>query len=165
VRRLGLWMRAELSIRFDLRLWRTNNGPVTVTYSSRSRISGSRRFIVVLAVAAWFISRLVCPVPDEAANTSSTVASERNEATTSKHDDSDLCCQLLGNAHAIAEPLVLFAAVKMVPLLLLGFVVTLLLAAATDPVFKLIPVANSPPRSRYQRFTTFWPHAPPADRT
>ena len=106
----------------------------------------------------------MCPLPDGSEDSSpSTAAFEHQDAATApNHHDPDTCCQLLGDASAIAQALAAFSAVKAaLPSFPAVLLVATLLAGAAGPVIKLIPVSNGPPRKLYQRFLTFWSHAPP----
>ena len=130
----------------------------------RSGTGRFRHWVILASTVALAASRLVCPLPDGGEDSSpSTAALEHHDAANGRnHHDPDTCCQLLGDASAIAQPLALSSAVKAaLPSFPAVLLVATLLAGAAGPVIKLIPVSNGPPRKRYQRFMTFWSHAPP----
>lgn len=135
---------------------------------------------MVLALAAWTLSRLVCPIPEENAGEPlsaqeshpSSVRSALSDhfgtevpTVTSDRHHTDDCCQVLGASKAISEPLLAHSAFKSndSSLPALAFA-TLEVPAPPSRFIKLSPYSNGPPSERYRRFATFWPHAPPADR-
>lgn len=141
-------------------------------HPSRSVLgSGLRSAVAWVAIAACVLRWWVCPIPDAEVSSSAAVAGYQHglpvhvESPAAEHRDSDLCCQLLSDSTAMAVPLALVSAAKFIaPLLLIAIVTMGLLAAfAADPLVKLTPTSNGPPRRRYQRFATFWSHAPPAE--
>lgn len=156
---------------FDLHERRIDNTNVAVLHPVRSVPPSRFRSAVVWAVIAACVLRWwVCPVPDTDVQSSQTTAgyqqgiSGHAHRLAAEHRDSDLCCQLLSDSNAIAVPSALIPpASYLAPMVLIAIVAMGLLAAfAADPLVKLIPTSNGPPRSRYRRFATFWSHAPPA---
>jgi hypothetical protein len=125
-----------------------------------------------MAIAACLMRWFVCPVPDVEAVGSQAIGAHQHGLTVHVQspaaDDHDLdsCCQLLSDSNAMAAPVILVSGAKaMAPFVLVAIVATVLFATfAPAPLVKLPPVANGPPRRRYQRFATFWSHAPPAER-
>jgi hypothetical protein len=80
------------------------------------------------------------------------------------HPESDLCCALLSDVHAIAQPLATPAAKAWpAPSLVAAIMEVAARAPEAGPAARLIPLSIGPPRNLYQRFATFWSHAPPAD--
>lgn len=128
-------------------------------------VSGFRRIVTLLALAAWMGSALACPVPHDAVDTGHSQAVHSHDEGQAPHPDSDECCRVLGQTHAIVQGLATPPSFKATaPSFLIAVAATPLMAAADAPVAELIPVSNGPPRSRYLRFATFWSHAPPTDR-
>lgn len=130
----------------------------------RSGTERFRQYVVLASIVALTASRLLCPVPDliDDSSPSQKVSGEQYAGDAPGQHDPDTCCQLLDDANAIAQPLAIDAVVKAaLPSVPAALLVTVSLAAAAGPVIKLIPVSNGPPQRRYQRFMTFWSHAPP----
>jgi hypothetical protein len=130
-----------------------------------------RGAVAVLALAAWTLSAFACPMPDY--GTDAVHAHEdapalrghvREHGQQTSHPDSDLCCALLSDVHAIAQPLATTAAkAAPAPSVVAAIVEVAGRAADAGPAARLTPLSNGPPRNLYQRFATFWSHAPPAD--
>lgn len=128
-----------------------------------------RRAVAWIAIAFWMARTLVCPVPDldtddpPSVETHQPAAPEHNENSAPAQHEADLCCQLLKDTSTIAKPTAwlpsLKAQLSLLPLALL--LLTLSLPAPAGRRVKLVPFSNGPPRSPYQRFATFWAHAPP----
>jgi len=140
-----------------------------VQFPSRFAIaSGIRSAVVWIAMVACAMRWLVCPLPEaEAEGSVPTAAYQQGlaapvQSLAAEHPDSDFCCQLLSDSNSMAAPLAVVSSTKgMMPSILIAVAAMMLLAAA-DPLVKLIPTSNGPPRGRYLRFATFWSHAPPA---
>lgn len=161
-----------------------NNASMSASHDGHGeRAGGVRRLVALLAISASTIVRMGCPVPDEmpdrAANVSGTVVasahepgapanshgSEHANGSEQRHDE-DTCCQILSHSHAIIGAIALSSEAKAAVLSFApAIVLTTPLAAAAGPVVKLTPFSNGPPRSFYQRFATFWSHAPPTELT
>jgi hypothetical protein len=128
-------------------------------------ISGFRRVVALLALAAWTSGAFSCPLPDDDADTApSRPAHSHADGQPLPHPDSDECCRVLSQTHAIVQGLTTPSFKTTAPsfLVLIAAAVPLL-ATSADPVAKLTPVSHGPPRSGYLRFATFWSHAPPTD--
>jgi hypothetical protein len=157
---------------FDSATVRANNAGVTCLSAHRIVTGGRlRRAVALLALVAWTLSGFVCPIPDHGMNAvqahdgAPTLGGQVHQHGKSpSHPESDLCCELLGNAHAIAQPIATPTAEKLAgPSFAAANAAVPSLAAKVDPTRRLIPPPNGPPRSLPQRFPSFWSHAPPAD--
>jgi hypothetical protein len=152
---------------------RCNGNNVDVTHLSAHRIQTGGRFrraVALLALTAWTLSGFACPMPEhsmgavQAQHDAPMPGSHVHQHRSPSHPESDLCCELLSNAHAIAQPIA-----TPTPEKACGSSVAAASAAVpslvpeTDPTTRLIPPSNGPPRNLSQRFATFWSHAPPAD--
>jgi hypothetical protein len=164
-----IWDGARTS-HFDYTTMHANNAGVTLFRACRIEI-GFRRAVALLAVTAWTLSGFVCPMPDHGMG----AVQAHDHALTSgghvhqhgkspRHTVGDLCCELLGHASAIAQPVSTRTPEKAPALLFAAAVVAVpSLTPEIDPTRRPIPPSNGPPRSPSQRFATFWSHAPPAD--
>lgn len=157
-----------------------NNQPVKFPHAPpQETIVGYRRVIVVLALAAWTLARLSCPIPESGSETalteespafSSHAAHDEHFGTeapvaSGDHHHTDECCQVLSTVKAISGPIAAHSSFKSNASSLPVPVLVMLEAPAPALQFtKLTPHSNGPPAERYRRFATFWPHAPPADR-
>ena len=118
-------------------------------------------------LAVWTLTTGLCPVPEhapEAMTTQSHAADHHTQGAHSPQHDADVCCQVLGHAYAVAPSLAGKSAAKAVaaPILIAAAQVDLS-SPPSRAGMQLIPVSTGPPRVLYQRFTTFWSHAPPAE--
>src|SRR5882757_2845521 len=149
-----------------------NNAGVTCLRTYRI-VTGGRlsRAVALLALVAWTLSGVVCPMPDhgmdavQAHEDAPTLGGQvQQHGKSPSHPESDLCCERLGNAHAIAQSIAAPTAEKLPgPSFAAANAAVPSLAAKVDPTRRLIPPTSGPPRSLPQRFASFWSHAPPAD--
>ena len=157
---------------FDSATTHANNATVSPLTAHRPEAVGRfRRCVALFALAAWTLGHFTCPMPDHGMD----VAQAHDEAPAlgghvhehgqaPAHPESDLCCQLLSGAHAIAQPPATSTNDKALGSSIVAINVTVAsLAPETDLATRLIPHSNGPPRNLYVRFATFWAHAPPAD--
>lgn len=137
-----------------------------------------RRAIAIFASLTWIASSLVCPVPGLAHDTPASAdppsslavhGHEQHHAHDGGHgtDDSDLCCDILGQMVAAAgplnDPLSNLPAPDHAPL---APVVSLVVAAAVaDEVSNLNWRGPDPPAIPWPQFSKIRSHAPPADHT
>ena len=132
-----------------------------------------RRAVAFLVSLTWIASSLICPVPALAheADHPSAPASHGHEhhhthGDSHSNNQSDLCCDILGQLYVAADslnkPLYLPSAPDHAPLPIEGFV--LVAAAATGEAASLLLHGPEPPRRSWPQFTKVWSQAPPADR-
>src|SRR5258708_24247784 len=142
-----------------------NNAGVTYLRTYRIVSSGRfRRAVALLALVAWTLSGVVCPIPDhgmhavQAHEDAPSLGSQVHQHAKLPTDpESDLCCELLSNAHAIAQPIATRTAAKLPgPSFAAANAAVPNLAAKVDPTRRLIPPSNGPPTTLPQRFTSFW---------
>ena len=163
-------MRAARS--FDSASMHRNNARVTRLGACRIG-SGDRfrRAVALLAVTAWTLSGFVCPMPDhgmgavQAHDYASTLGGHvHRHGKSPSQPEPDLCCELVCITHAIAQPIATPTPEKAPALSFAAANEALAsLVPEADPSGRLIPLSNGPPQNFYQRFATFWSHAPPAD--
>jgi len=145
-----------------------------VTHPSTQRVKTGGRFrraVVLLALTAWTLGGFACPMPDhgmgavQAHDHAPTPGGHIHQhGKPPSHPESDLCCELLCNAHAIAQPVATLKPERAPALLFaVAGVAVPSLVPETDPARPPIPLSNGPPRNLSQRFASFWSHAPPAD--
>ncbi|MGH8264373.1 MAG: hypothetical protein ACRET4_12895 [Steroidobacteraceae bacterium] len=150
----------------------TNNPAVTP--QTPSRVIDDRRFrgtVVLLALSAWIFSGFICPMAEhgmDANRSHDDVSMARGQVhehgNSPKRPSPGLCCDLLNGLHAIAQPVATVAPDKVsVPSLAAGSAPAPISIADAAPIYRPLPHSNGPPRNLYQRFATFWSHAPPAD--
>jgi hypothetical protein len=157
---------------FDSSASDANNGCVTHLSAPRAQTRGRfRRAVALLALTAWTLSGFACPMPDHgvgAVRAHEAAAKPgghvHQHGTSPSHSKSDLCCELLSNAHAIAQPFATPTPEKAHALLFAATgVVVPGLARKIGPTRRPIPLSNGPPGHPSQRFATFWSQAPPPD--
>jgi hypothetical protein len=157
---------------FDSAARHANNRDVTHLSAYRVQTRGRfRRAVALLALTAWTLSGFACPMPDhgvgdvQAHDYAATLGRHVHQHGKSlSHPQSDLCCELVCNAHAIAQPIAMRTSEKApaLPFAAAGMAAPSLVPEV-DPTRRPIPLSNAPPRSLSQRFATFWSNAPPAD--
>lgn len=150
----------------------------TAQHRYQHDVSGFHRAVVLLALLAWVLARWVCPVPEEISDATPDTPSSLSAQTpgllktprasfdqvrdAEPQQDEDLCCQILGHTNAIvAAPAVFSEGYASVPVFALAVAIAALVVGTVRPFVKLYQSSNGPPRSRYQRFLTFWSRAPP----
>jgi hypothetical protein len=146
----------------------TSRTPCRATYTGRFR-----RGVVALSLIAWTLSSFACPMPDHGkdfANPHGTALAAGNHthhhAHASNRSSPDLCCQLLSDSHAIVKDIVAPTAPKApTSSNYLASAQTVPLGDTADQQAQVTPRSDGPPQNLYQRFATFWAHAPPADHS
>lgn len=144
----------------------------TVLHVQRRRYAGGtlRRTIAIVVSLTWITGSLACPVPalaHEAGHPSAPAAPahEHSHGDSHSNDQSDLCCEILGQVEAAASslnnPLYYPSAPAHAPLPVDGF--KLVAAAAIDEATSLQLHGPPPPRRSWPQFTKVWSQAPPAD--
>jgi hypothetical protein len=157
---------------FDSATRRVNNGGLTRLVVHRFQIGGRlRRAVALLALTAWTLSGFACPMPNHGMG----AVHARDDALmpggyihqpgkSPGHPESDLCCELLGNAHAIAQSAATLTPEQApAPSVGVAGLDVPSLVPQIDPTRRPIPLSNGPPGNLSQRFATFWSHAPPPD--
>lgn len=144
-------------------------------------VTGWRRGVALFALCSWILSAIACPMPDVEVGVEMGDVRSHDEVAqligahhphghehghgyrqTQDSTAPDLCCQILGQTHAIAQPLTspLPDAASPPTILLMCAVI----GSVDEPIRSTalqIPRANGPPRSLYLRFAQFWSNAPP----
>lgn len=155
---------------FDSVAPRANNAPVTPPTAHQSGPNRTRRSVALLALAAWTLSGFICPMPVHGMDIAHAHAAvETHKGASHEHgapqggSHTDLCCELLADSTAVAQSLAIPSVEKMPvgPFVAVASDAIDLSQSAISPT-TILPRTNGPPRIFYQRFATFWSHAPPA---
>lgn len=136
-----------------------------------------RRAVALFVALTWIAGSLICPVPALAHDTpahaehSSALTSHGHEhshvgSDSHSSDQSDLCCDILGQIYTAADslnnPLNQLAAPDHAPLVVVSSI--LVAAAVTDEANSLKMYGSGPPRRSWPQLSKIRSHAPPADR-
>ena len=118
-----------------------------------------------IAMGAWVMTMLFCPLAAAVANPSTDYGIHHlYQDVASLELGFDSCCQLLGHTNTVTTS---FTGVKaaIVPSPTSSAIGTpaSVFAVSRDRMLRSTLSSDNPPPIKYQRFATFWSHAPPTN--